>query len=210
MGWLAFPWGFAVLVAADAAREATGFAGTAQPVLAILVVLVAATPGVLFLASPWLGRVPGFRWLSAVPQPLVVLDDDGIQLQLPRIGLRRFRWDDIAGLEVRSTWKRTWGELIGIDGSVLATIPFDLVYLKETWTTAPTLARRVVEAQPERYILTGAASGTPDGFFLKESGVEPVDVRAVERRHRLLVWGLFGGLLIFGIISAILFYGRPS
>ncbi len=210
LGWVAVPWLFAVLVAVGAAREASGSAGTAGPVLALLVFSVAVTPGVLFLASSALGKVPGFRWLLAEPQPSVILDADGIQVRLPGVDVRQFRWDDVAGMQVRRTWSRTWGELLGMDGAVLTTIPFHLVYLKETWSTAPTLAQKVVEAQPDRYVLTGADSGTPDAFFLVGHGVEPLDVRAVERQRRILVWGLISILAVFGIVAAIVFYAQPS
>lgn len=209
--WLAFPWLFGVLFATSAALSALGLPGPYQSVLfRWVVVMIALAPGVMYTASPWLGRVPGFRWLLAVPQPLAIIDDEGIQFQLPGIGMRRFAWQDVASLELRTfTWKQPRGELLGLDGSVLTTIPVNLVYLKATWFTAPTLAEMVVKARPDRYILTSAQLGRPDSFCLIGSAVERLDMRAAERRREWLFWALVSVMVIVGLVAVVLFYARP-
>jgi len=100
--------------------------------------------------------------------------------------------------------------LIGVDGSVLTTIPENLVYLKVTWSAAPTLAEGVVTTRPDRYALTGARLGRPDTFALKGSGFEPLDVGAVARQRRWLFWALMGGMVVLGVVGVVLLYARPA
>ena len=73
---LAVPWAFGLLLAGDPALSSLGFAdGPDRPVAVRLVfVAVAVAPAAVWLGHPWLGRIPPFRWLLEVPQPVARLD----------------------------------------------------------------------------------------------------------------------------------------
>ncbi len=162
MFWLSFPWLLAVPLVAYAIVPA----GYPQAV-SIGVVVVAVAPLVISFASSMVGRLPGFRWMLATPQPLAILDDDGIELALPDVGTRRFGWAEIDRLELHRTWWRQWGELRAVDGSLLTIVPADLVYLPETWRSAPTFAEAVVRSGP-----TCSSSRAPRGAG-RTSSVDP-------------------------------------
>ena len=202
---LAVPWFLGMLTVHGALYPDMGPVGTQ-----LVAVLVAVAPIALFLGSPVLGRVPGLRWLLATPQPLATLDGDEIELALPRVGVRRFRWQQIDRLELHETWRRRWGELRALDGSLLAIVPCDLVYLKGTWRTAPTLAEAVVRTRPDLFVLTGAAWGRPDAFARPGPMIVPVDVVAVEQAHARWVRAAVGSLAVVGACLVLVLLLRPA
>jgi hypothetical protein len=204
--WLAFPWLFGVAVVSRLVL----FEYMEPVAPRILVVVVAVAPLVLYFGSPVLGRLPGLRWLLATPQPLASLDEDEIQLDLPDIGVRRFAWREIDHLELHRTWRRRWGELRALDGSLLAIVPDNLVYLRETWRVVPTLAEAVVRMRPDLFVLTAADWGRPDAFGRPGPEVVPVDVAAVARAHARLVRGVIVSLAIIGVVLVLVQVLRPA
>jgi hypothetical protein len=186
--YLALPWLFGVILVGDAIATALGFPLTERPAVRGILGGVAVAPGVVVVAYPWLGRVPGFRWLVHPIHPRAKLDQRGIELSLPGLGVRFFPWEAVERLVVREGWT-TAGTLIGTDGSRLASVPLSLLKFQDSWRSrwAETLASRVVAVRPDRYAISGAsASGLPHEFALTglATGYDPAV--AEQRRVRLL------------------------
>jgi hypothetical protein len=92
LGWLGLPWLIAVLFGTDAVLELIGLPPGERPLpLGMLLVASALLPIALYVASPWLGRLPAMGWLLAKPQPKAVLDAEGIRLTLPERTEARLR-----------------------------------------------------------------------------------------------------------------------
>jgi hypothetical protein len=205
--WLAVPWLFVMLAVAYAAQRA----GLLDLVATRAVVLAAGVaPLVLVFGSPLLGRLPGLRWLLATPQPGAILNEDGIELALPDVGVCWFRWQEIDRLELHETRWRQWGELRGGDGSRLAIVPMNLVYLKETWLTAPTLAEAVVRMRPDLFVLTEARWGRADAFGRRGPAVVPIDQAEVGRAHTRRFFGLLVPLAVVGIVTLVVWLVRAA
>lgn len=118
-------------------------------------VALPAVVGMFVLAFGW--RLPLFRTLFAEPHPMAILDGSGLELYLPRVGVRRFAWEDVEGLRPRRNGP---GELLGVDGSVLAMVPSALIA-----SGRPNLARSVVAIRPDRYVRDRGWLGRASGGF---------------------------------------------
>jgi hypothetical protein len=205
--WLAVPWLF-VMLALSAAAQRAGLLDLVATRVVVLATGVA--PLVLVFGSPLLGRLPGLRWLLVSPQPGAMLNGDGIELTLPDLGVRWFPWREIERLELHETRWRQWGELRGVDGSRLANVPMNLVYLKETWLTAPTLAQAVVRMRPDLFVLTEARWGRADAFGRRGAGVVPIDQAEVGRAHTRRFIGVFVPLAVIGIVTLVVWLVRAA
>jgi hypothetical protein len=142
---------FAWLFGTDALLRAAGLPGRFPVGMRWLLVVVALTPfaiGYLSLLRPRLGLALG---LIKTSLSRAVLDYSGIELSDEGLAPQRHRWDDISALEPAGKYWR----LMGSDGSVLATIPSELVLPRPSWSDNPTLAEAVVQVRPDRYALRG-------------------------------------------------------
>ena len=70
MAWASLPWGLFVLFGTYGVGGWLGYAPSDVPlVFRILLVVVALAPGFIYIACPFLPRVPGIRRILADPQP---------------------------------------------------------------------------------------------------------------------------------------------
>lgn len=169
--------------------------------LRLVVIVVAFTPVIVAALYPWLRWLPGLGWLYEPIQPRARLDVSGIELSLPGQGTVYFQWEDVAGLVARAD-TILYGNLLGMDGSVLAKVPRSLVYFQDSWlSSVQTLASRVVGLRPDRYAISGARSANlPDEFALIECA--SFDVEAAEQRRErrlLLITLMLGGVTAISI-----------
>jgi hypothetical protein len=203
IGWLALPWAFAVLFGGSALIDRLGL-GTDTPLaLRLSLVVVALTPGAVRVTSPWLGRLPGMRWLLASPQPEARLDIDHLTLILPDREPVRFDWSEITGMQPANDFRRS-AHLLGSGGAVLATIPYELAHPRR-WRTSRSFAQEVVEARPDRYVVTGTnVVGVADRIALRETASAISDIDPVRRQAIVftVLVALLGG---FGIVVAVWF-----
>ena len=162
------PWFFGALVGADA----LGLAGTDDPqAQRWLVLVVAVAPVAALVFHPWLGRVPGLRWLHHPTQPRLAIRPDGLQLRLPDSGEHFYGWYRVGGLRMRSDHR---ADLIGADGLPLVQIPESLTMGGGTYWHSESIASVIVRAQPDRFQLTGANwAGDPNEFALR-GATEPL------------------------------------
>jgi len=208
---LSLPWLLISQLAMDAALTAIGLAPAERPVVLRLVVsVVGVAPVAIFVFSPMLVRLPGFDWLFLRPQPLAVVDPTELALRLPRIGDRRFNLDEVGSLRFKGRWDGG-SDLRSPAGQLLAEVPDEIVHPKVYWFSADTLAESVLQARPDRFALTHGRSslGRPASFDLRErigSGVDPL---AWKRRRDATLLPILGGLVLLGIIGAILLLARP-
>jgi hypothetical protein len=79
---LSVPWFFATLIAFDA----LGLIGRDAPKELRWLAIVPVAPYVLLVFHPWLGRLPGLRWLRHPVQPRIEISSIGLDLQLPDVG----------------------------------------------------------------------------------------------------------------------------
>jgi hypothetical protein len=198
--------GLAVLFLIDAAMRLAGRPLQFEPpALRLAVVIVAAAPTVALLLEPALWRIPRLGPAIAALRGGAVIDEDGIEVSGRGTGTRRFRWDDIGGLAVHRGGLRDPAELLALDGTVLAALPESLAYPRRQQS----LAEIVVNARPDRYVLSGAnAFGRPDEFRLKGAGA-PLDVAAVTRRRRQVIAVLWILLLLLAVVGTALLIRAP-
>jgi hypothetical protein len=159
---------------------------------------VGVAPAALYLLIPRLGKASRFAWLAARPQPGAVLGSTGIELNLPGIGTRSFRWDEVGSMSMEHRLQ-SFGELRDADGQTLVTIPESLIYPRgpHWWDDGDTLAQAVVNTRPDRYELTGPKSlvGRPGEFDLIGRRTA-LDVPAWRRRQHLFL----GVLLLISML----------
>jgi hypothetical protein len=87
-------------------------------------------------------RLPGIRRLYPEPRPMAVVSDEGLELHIPSIGVRAFRWDEIGSL---SRGRRGRGVLRSPAGKELTSVPSNLM---TGWCS---LAQAVASARGDRY-----------------------------------------------------------
>ena len=153
IGILAGPWFFAVLFALEALKL-SGPAG--PPELRWPGLIVALGPGAFALLVPWLGRLRGFRWTHERHQPQLTIREDGLDVQLPRVGSKSYSWDEIAGLRPRPAGD---ADLLGAGGIVLARLPDSLLVARETWWRERFTAELIARSRPGLVRLSGANWG---------------------------------------------------
>jgi hypothetical protein len=184
LGWVAFPWLFAVAIGALLILNALGYSVSdpGPPLFRLVAIAISIAPATLWITSQWLGKVPGFRWLLDSPQPMARIDAEGIDLTLPRAGTRRLEWDHVAGM-LPGRRLQEQARLIGLDGTTLVEVPESLVYATPFWGPTRTMAQVIVETRPDRYSLSDADwRGLPDGFALRGT-VRNFDVQEAEGRR---------------------------
>ncbi|MBA3878039.1 MAG: hypothetical protein C0498_14175 [Anaerolinea sp.] len=203
---LAVPWAFGLLLGGEAVLPSLGVAaGPDRPLwVRFLLVAIAIAPAAVWIGHAWLGRIPSFRWLLEWPQPAARIDRDGIELVLAGEGARRFDWDIVASLQPGQRWRHP-AELVGTDGTTLASVPESLVRPRPGWRSARTLAQAVVDLRPDRYALYSANwAGVADAFALRETVSVPFDIAAADRRRSAVVAAvcavLIGGAVL-GVVT---------
>jgi hypothetical protein len=159
LGWLvqAILWGWTLLWAASYLWTTTGSTAerAASGTVCMAGMALAGVAGWLVVVLLW--RLPPFRRLYAEPHPIAILDDKGLELHSPRVGVAHLAWDDIGALRPRRNHP---AELLGIDGTVLAEVPGALIS-----SGRPNLARAVVSIRPDRYALLRSRFGRVTGGF---------------------------------------------
>ena len=206
MGWLALPWLFAVIFGGVALLDRLGLYRDGPLVLRLTLVIVAVAPVAIAATSPWLGRLPGMRWLLASPQPEARLGSDGFTLILPDREPVRFTWSEITGMQPANDWGRS-AHLLGAHGAVLATIPNALAYPREWSWVSRSIAQEVVAARPDRYVLTGTnVAGVAERFALRDADSPIPDINP-EKRQALALSVIFALLAGFGIVVAVIWFG---
>ena len=159
---LAVPWFFGILVALDT-LDLIG--RTAPQTYRWFGPVVAAAPIIVLVFHPWLGRVPGLRWLHHPIQPFVAIGATGLDLQVRGVSVRSFGWGEITGL--RTTYSRA-ADLLGPEGVSIARIPENMLLRGGNWWRSESIASLVVRARPDRYRLSGANwAGVPTEFALR-------------------------------------------
>jgi hypothetical protein len=209
LGLLGFPWLFLVVIGTDAALTMLGLPPDERPlVIRVLAVVLAVVPLGLYVASPWLGRLPPLRWLFAWPQPEAELDLDGIRLSLPDRPDQYVPWSAVAGLKAANNWRRD-SVLVGVDGQILATVPWSLAHPRSLFTARP-LAQQVVELLPDRFALTGSNwAGLADQFGLRDAALPASSAQDSARRQWLVVGGVIALMLVVSTIAAIAWLSSP-
>ena len=84
-------------------------------------------------------RLPGIRRLYQEPRRMAVVSDEGLELHIPSVGVRVFRWDEIGSL---SRGRRGKGVLRSPAGQELAAVPSTLM---------SGLAQAIASARGDRY-----------------------------------------------------------
>jgi len=210
--WLVVPWGICCVLVADRVLGAFGYTLKTQPEgWRLLLLIVAFAPIWIWIGSPWLGRIHGFRWLLVRPQPGGTVDRDGIELRLTGDRVVRVSWDDVDLLRRRESWRESWGELVGRDGSVLARVPEYLIHLKPTWREAPTLAEAVVSTRPDLFVLTDSRWRLGGATFARPGpDIRAVDQATLRRQRRRVVWAVMVGGLLVGVIGSVVLFLRTN
>jgi hypothetical protein len=154
------------------------------------------------------------------PQPSATIDDIGLEVCLPDRGCQRFGWDEIDRLlpETLSrrrqlTTRNPGFDLYAPDGRVLATLPYYIAFPAGIrWRgDRRAFAEHVVERHPERFALL-----KPGGlrmpfltFGRVGEGLSPIEIAAINRRHRLLRWLELGALSVLAIAGFIIVTFHP-
>lgn len=136
--------------------------------LAVLCVLAAgvtgpgpdARPPGLMSASTWMGlaivdslafliftlgwRLPGVRRLYPSPSPLAIASERGLELHIPSVGVRVYRWEDVGSL---ARGEKGGGILRAPGGEELVSVPACLMSGNRR-----TLAESVVEVCGDKYV----------------------------------------------------------
>jgi hypothetical protein len=156
------PWFFAVLFGLDA----LGFLGRGAPqTVRWSAIVAAAAPVFVLVFHPWLGHVPGLRWLHHRIQPRLAIGANGLDLQLPDDGKRLYRWEEVSALRMRPDGA---ADLVGPDDVAMARIPNSMILAGGTWWRSESIASIVVRTRPDRYRLSGANwAGVPNEFELQ-------------------------------------------
>ncbi len=102
-------------------------------------------------------RLPGVRRLYPVPLPMAVVSDDGLELHIPSVGIRAYRWDEIGSL---SRGRRGSGVLRSPDGRNLVAVPPRL--MSGNWSS---LAQMVCDVRRDRYVVVRAWHIGPRIYF---------------------------------------------
>jgi len=206
MGYLALPWALVAMLGGSWLLGLAGYRSGDTPVpLRFLLLAFALAPGVVWiLSNSRLGQQPGLRRLRATPQPLAIIDSNGIELSIPEYGVRRFPWEAVARLQLSNTWPLR-GTLVGMNGENLALIPESLVHARRTWRSDRNLAQAVVEMRPDRYAPVVNWAGVTDAFALHE--LVRADARSLEWRRlrgRVVIIASLAGLTILSVAVWIL------
>ncbi len=200
---VAVPWFFLALIVLDALGFASGGASDPQRYLSLVIALA---PIVALMVHPWLGRLPGFRWLHHRTQPRLKIDEDGLDVQLPGLGRQRYAWDEISALRTR---RDRAADLLGRDGVALARIPESLLFAGGTWWRSESVASLVVRARPDRFRLSGANwAGAPNEFALRAIDESAPTSDPWATRRRLLNVGIIVVCLVIPALI-ILRYRLP-
>lgn len=203
LGWLAIPWALVALIGGVAILDRLYAEGPLA--LRLVIVAVALAPGAMAATSEWLGRVSALSWLLAWPQPEARLDLDGMTLILPDTEQVRFDWSDITGMQPANDFQRST-HLLGADGRVIATIPYELAVPRVWRGISRSLAQEVTEARPDRYVVTGRnVLGIPERLALRDAESASADVEP-GRRPAIVLGAFFALLGGFGIVVAIIWF----
>jgi hypothetical protein len=149
--WLLF-WVLASMVFSSASSGVEGGWMPNVP-MAGVALLGAAVLAVILVG--W--RLPGIRRLYLSPPPLAVITPTELELHIPSVGVRRYRWEEIGEL-VRGP--RRTGILRSPTGENLESIPPHL--LQGNWRS---LAQMVVRARGDRYLAVRSWRFGPRLFF---------------------------------------------
>jgi hypothetical protein len=206
---LGLPWLFVVLIGSDTVLTALGLPPSERPpLLRVVVIALSALPIGLYVLSPWLGRVSSMSWLLAKPQPEAELDRDGIRLSLPDLPDQYVPWSAVAALKAANKWPRD-SVLVGVEGELLATIPWSLAHPRTFFTARP-LAQQVVELLPDRFALTGSNwAGLADQFGLRDAAVPASPAQGSARRQTLVIGGIIAVMLVVSIVAAVVWLTSP-
>jgi hypothetical protein len=226
---LAVVWIFASFVVADYVSDLFVSRELRPRWLSLSFVAIALLPGaVVLFAGGRVGRLRGFRWLLAWPQPAATVDDDGIELCLPGRGCQRYRWEEVGGLaparvtrrdRLTSTVPYPRFELRAPDGTILATLPFSLAVPSKSsqgsWLRGnATLAELVVGRRPTRYghLRSPTLMASFTSYALTADAPpqweNEAHARSLRTRRRLLVGVLFA-LSIAGFVFVWAPWARP-
>jgi hypothetical protein len=88
-------------------------------------------------------RLPGIRRLYAAPCPMAIVSDAELELHIPSVGVRVYRWEDIGSL---TPGRRGRGMLRSPTGEELVAIPS--LILSGNWCS---LAQMVASVRGDRY-----------------------------------------------------------
>lgn len=162
-------------------------AGVAASATRSLPLFIAAVVPLVILVLPPAVLRPLPRRLALIEPdpPRVELDRGGMTLHWPRGTVNRWNWDEIETLEVDRLCR---GTLLGRDGRRLSLIHPSFVRPRTGWFVMPSLALRVVELCPERFVTSRPANrlSQPYGFLRRTPGHVPPDTRAIRRRQAIL------------------------
>lgn len=117
---------------------------------------LAALGTVTFLVITLGWTMPGVRRLYVKPRPLALASDEVLELHIPSVGIRIYRWDEIGSL---SGGRSGRGVLRSPTGEALVTIPSYLMS-----DGRHTLAQLVVEARSDRFVSRGSLLRAPKYF----------------------------------------------
>src|ERR1035437_2117690 len=121
-----------------------------------LLMSLAVLGAVVFLIVTLGWTMPGVARLYLKPRPLAVISDDVLELRIPSVGIRVYRWDEIGSL---SDGSRGRGVLRSPTGVALVTIPSFLMS-----DGRHTLAQLVVEARGDRFAVHRSGLRAPRFF----------------------------------------------
>jgi hypothetical protein len=195
---LSVPWFFGAILALDN----LGLIGRSEPqAQRWLALVVAAAPVVVLVFHPWLGRLPGLRWLHHQIQPRLVISPNGLDLQLRGVGTRFYDWGEVTGLRTRCG---SGADLLGRGGVALARIPETMVLGGRGLRQTDSIATLVVRARPDRYGLSGANwAGVPNEFALRApDDPQPPADRWLRRRR----WTTVAIVLAFGAVTGLIIF----
>ncbi|HEX7591420.1 MAG TPA: hypothetical protein VF375_05660 [Candidatus Limnocylindrales bacterium] len=136
-------WGFSWVMASMVCALAWGVVPsdfTPSQIMMALAVLGAVAGG--FFRFGW--RLPGIRRLYPSPPPRAVVTPTELELRIPAVGVRVYRWEEIGDL---APGPRGTGLLRSPEGQELVSIPADLLRGNRR-----SLAKTVVRARCDRYV----------------------------------------------------------
>lgn len=199
VGYLSYAFVPVWLVGTDTVVRRLGLPNDHRPLalwLAMIALAFVPIAVVSYIARrPTIGRRLG--WIQSLPAK-ALMDLDGLRLTLDGIETPRIRWDHVASLEQAGPG---W-QLVGIDGSGLATIPPALMWPRPSWTDAPSFAELVVQLRPDRFAMRGERfeAGMTE-FSLRR----PEDIVGRPRRatqKRVLALGIVLAVVAFVLLIA--------
>lgn len=132
-----------VLAAGATGRASEGTVGGFDPSPTFMILAFAGSAAFLVITVGW--RLPVVTRLYPQPSPLAVISHESLELQIPSLGIRCYRWDEIGSL---SPSKAGHGSLCSPAGEELVDLPPCLMA-----GARRTLAQLIVEVQGDRFRL---------------------------------------------------------